>query len=285
MLEYAFSQFQAQGVTVYPVVGYDRWDDTEYSQALKNIRARHSVKLCIRLDSEAMEDMGDPAYFEERIAQIMAELDVEPNNCFTLIDLGDLSKSAVPDVLARAEAAINTVRSLGFGTVILAGGSMPASINEAVGCTDDSGCIPRIEMMVWKAIYKDRNDRGVIFGDYSIRNPNAADGVIAMHSNAKIRYTISSQFFVVRGHSKQVTRLGPQNKKLSQILVACPYYMGRDFSWGDAEISECAKTDAKEKGSPTTWISIDSNHHFHAVVAEVYEHQQQPAVSTETENG
>jgi hypothetical protein len=273
VLEFSFSQFRSQGVIVHPVVAYDRWDDNEYNQALKNIRALYSVKLCIRLDSEAIEDMGDLPYFADRMNQIMSELDVGPTNCYVLIDLGDVSKSAMPAILAKAEAAIDVVRSLGFGTVILAGSSMPASINEAVATNDSAGCIPRIEMMVWKAIFSDRNDHNIVFGDYVIRNPNAADGVIAPHSNAKIRYTINNQYFIVRGHSKQKTRLAPQNNKLAQTLMASPHYMGATFSWGDAQIMECS-IGTKEMGSPTTWIGIDSNHHIHAVVAEVYEHQQ-----------
>src|SRR5574337_295754 len=38
VLEYAFAQFRANSVIAHPVVGYDRWDDPTYSQALKNIR-------------------------------------------------------------------------------------------------------------------------------------------------------------------------------------------------------------------------------------------------------
>ena len=276
VLEFAFSQFRSQGVTVHPVVAYDRWDDHEYSQALKNIRASHSVMFCIRLDSEAIEDMGDLPYFADRMNQIMSELDVSTDNCYVLIDLGDVSKSAMPDVLANAETAIDATRSLGFGTVILAGSSMPASINEAVGTPDAAGCIPRIEMMVWKAIFAERNDRSIIFGDYAIRNPNAADGIIAQHSNAKIRYTINNQFFIVRGHSKQLTRIGMQSKELAKILVASQHYMGPTFSWGDAQILGCS-IGTKEIGSLTTWIGIDSNHHIQTIVAEIYEYQQQVA--------
>lgn len=276
VLEFAFSQFRSQGVTVHPVVAYDRWEDHEYSQALKNIRASHSVMLCIRLNSEAIEDMGDLPYFANRMNQIMSELDVGPTNCYVLIDLGDVSKSAMPDVLANAEAAIDAVHSLGFGTVILAGSSMPASINEAVGTRDNVGCIPRIEMMVWKAIFAVRNDSRIIFGDYAIRNPNAADGVRSNHINAKIRYTVNNQFFIARGHSKQITSIGLQSKELAKTLVASPYYMGPTFSWGDAQILQCS-IGTKEIGSLTTWIGVDSNHHIQTIVAEVYEYQQQVA--------
>ena len=274
VLEFAFSQFRSQGVAVHPVVGYDRWDDLDYIQALKNIRASYAVKACLRLDREAIEDAHDLPYFSERIEQIMSELDVTAKNLYVLIDLGDVSKSSVADVLADADTVIDAVRSLGFTTVILAGCSIPAAINTAVENPDTAGCIPRIEMMVWKAIFEDRKDRGILFGDYSIRNSDAADGVIAPHANAKIRYTISNQFFIVRGHSKQLTRLAIQNKELARLLVASHHYMGATFSWGDSQILQCS-VGTKEMGSPTTWIGIDSNHHFHAVVTEVFEFQRQ----------
>ncbi len=279
VLEYAFSQFRSQGVSVHPVVGYDRWDDPEYSQALKNIRAGNVLTPCIRLDREAIEDAYDLPYFTSRINLILAELAVAPLNCYVMIDLGDVSKLSVPDVLADAESAIDAVRSIGFSTVILAGSSMPTSINNAVEEPDAVGCIPRIEMMAWKAIFQDRLDKKIIFSDYAVRNPDSPDGVIALHANGKIRYTISNQCFIVRGHSKQLTRLAVQNKELSRILIATHHYMGPTFSWGDNQILQCS-IGTVEMGSPTTWIGIDSNHHIQAVLNEIFEFQQQfaPAI-------
>lgn len=274
VLEFSFFQFRSQGITTHPVIGYDRWDDLDYIQALKNIRASYAIKPCLRLDREAIEDAHDPTYFAERIEQIMSELDLTAKNLYVLIDLGDVTKSSTPDTLAEADTVIDAIRSLGFTTIILAGCSIPATINTAVENPDTAGCIPRIEMMVWKAVFEDRKDSGIVFGDYSVRNSDAADGVIAPHANAKIRYTISNQFFIVRGHSKQLTRLAVQNKELARILVASPYYMGAAFSWGDGQILQCS-IGAKEMGSPTTWIGIDTNHHIHAVVNELFEFQRQ----------
>lgn len=277
VLEYAFAQFRSEGVIVHPVVGYDRWDDPEYSQALKNIRASYEITPCIRLDREALEDAYDPVYFQERISEILSELALLPKNCYVLIDLADVSKSSVPDVLANAEAAINAVRTVGFANVIIAGSSMPSSINKAVEEPDAVGCIPRIEMMAWKAIFEERGDRQIIFGDYAVRNPDMPEGVIAVHANGKIRYTVNNQCFIVRGHSKKLTRLAIQNKELAKILVSSHHYMGPTFSWGDSQILQCS-IGTVEMGSPTTWIGIDSNHHIQAVLVEIFEFQQRFAI-------
>lgn len=274
VLEYAFSQFISNGVAVNPVVGYDRWDAPAYSQALKNIRTMHSVTPCIRLDRETIQDdMLDVEYFAERISDIMAALEVSPNNCYVLVDFGNVSTIPVPDLIEDAENAINILRGLGFKVVIIAGGSMPTAVNEAVDTPDTVGCIPRIEMLAWKAIFSESKDRNVIFGDYLIRNPDAVDGVIAPHTNAKIRYTIENQFFIVRGHSKQISPFTIQHKVLSSKLVRSAHYTGSSFSWGDSEVLNCS-TGSKEIREQTTMIAVDTNHHINVVISEVFEHQR-----------
>ncbi|MBC3810085.1 beta family protein [Undibacterium aquatile] len=274
VLEYAFSQFVSNGILVNPVVGYDRWDDPVYSQAIKNIRAMHRITPCIRLDREAIQDdMLDVEYFSERLSDIMAALEVSPINCYVLVDFGNVSTIPVPDLIENAENAINVLRGLGFKVVIVAGGSMPTAVNEAVDTPDAVGCIPRIEMLAWKAIFSKGKDRNVIFGDYLIRNPDAADGVIAPNANAKIRYTIENQFFIVRGHSKKLDSLTIQHKELSSKLARSAHYMGPSFSWGDSEVLSCS-TGVKEIRDATTMIAVDTNHHINAVISEVFEHQR-----------
>lgn len=276
VLEYVFSQFRSNGISAHPVVGYDRWDDPAYRQALQNIRTTFPVTPCIRLDRDAIQDdMLDIPYFSERMNAIMASLMLRPSNCYVLADFGNVSNISVPDLIEYAENAVSVLRSIGFGTIIIAGGSMPAAVNEAVDTPDAEGCIPRIEMLAWKAIFSGSQDSNIIFGDYLIRNPNAADGVIAPHANAKIRYTIDNQFFIVRGHSKKLDSLAIQHKELSAKLVGSAHYMNMTppFSWGDGEIMNCC-TGAKEIREPTTMIAVDTNHHIRAVISEVFEHQK-----------
>lgn len=284
ILEYAFAQFRSKDVMVQPVVGYDRWDDPDYSRALKNIRKLYPITPCIRLDRESIkDDILDPEYFADRMSSILEELDVDSSNCYVLVDFGNVSNTAVPDIISDTETAVSVLRSLGFVTVIVVGGSMPAGVNEAVRETDAEGCIPRFEMVAWKAVFTHTKDLGIVFGDYLIRNPDAAEGIIAKHANAKIRYTIDNQFFIVRGHSKLLDSLTVQHKKLAQKLVASPHYMGASFSWGDSEIFNCS-LDIKEIRSPTVMIAVDSNHHIKTVVMEVLEHHSRvvPSIGAAT---
>ena len=274
VLEYAFSVFRSNGVPVQPIVGYDRWGDSTYAQALKNIRVSAQTTPCIRLDREAVrDDMLDVDYFSERMNEIMDSLNVEPANCYVMLDFGNVASLAVPDLIGDVERAVGVLRGLGFGMVIVAGGSMPTVVNEAVSTANSEGCIPRIEMLAWKAVFSASKDPAVIFGDYLIRSPNAAENVIAPDANAKIRYTIVNQYFVVRGHSKRLESLTLQNKRLCATLVASAHYMGPMFSSGDADVLNCS-IGIREIRDATTMIAVDSNHHVAAVVAEIFEHQR-----------
>lgn len=274
VLEYAFSQFHAKGVLVNPVVGYDRWDDPAYQQALKNICMTNSVNFCIRLDRESIQnDMLDIDYFSERMAEIFDSLEIGVQNCYVILDFGNVASVAVADLIETLERAIGVVRGIGFSTVIVAGGSMPTAVNEAVAVVNTEGCIPRIEMLAWKAIFAASKDRSIVFGDYLIRNPEAAEGVIAPNANAKIRYTILNQYFIVRGESKKLESMTSQHKRLAATLVKSANYMEPSFSWGDSEIFNCS-IGIREIREATTMIAVDSNHHIKTVVLEVLEYQR-----------
>lgn len=272
VLEFAFTQFRAAGVPVHPVVGYDRWDDPAYGQALQNIRLMHRVTPCIRLDLEAIkEDIGDLPYFRDRIEGMLDGLAIGVDQCYAMVDFGDVSKAAIPDMIQDAEAAVSALRSVGFGIIILAGGSMPAGVNVAVDTPDTEGCVARIEILAWKAVLTNLKDEKIIYSDYVIRNPDAAEGVIAPDANAKIRYTIENQFFVVRGHTKKRDSLEAQHKELAKKLIASAHYRHASFSWGDSELLNCS-LGVTQLRDPTSMIAIDSNHHIRMVIREVIEH-------------
>lgn len=102
--------------------------------------------------------MGDDVYFADRIQFILDELEITPRNGSILADFGDVTKAFIPDMLEMADRIISHVRGLGFAQIVIAGSSMPASINEAVEKQDSIGSVPRKEMMAWKGIINDRKD-------------------------------------------------------------------------------------------------------------------------------
>ena len=69
---------------------------------------------------------------------------------------------------------------------------------------------------------------------------------------------------------------------LSQIVIDSMYYMGNTFSWGDQRIMDCSNK--KLKGNGGTWVSIDTNHHIHTVLTEVFEFERTLEKENSSEN-
>jgi len=274
VLSYTKARFDELGVSVNPVVGYDRWDDPEYQQAICDLKIGNGQRFCIRLESDAMEDMNDPDFFEDRIGDLLQKMELSPTNCYVMLDFADLSQVAVSDLLAEADFALRFLGQRGFKDLIVVGSSMPPSITTLIRKVKSSGYISRREMLVWKALKQEHS--GLIFGDYAIRNPKLVEDVIAPNINGKIRYTIENRHFVVRGHSMQIFPKGAQNHDLAQAIIDSEHYMGPSFSWGDLRIQECSEKTFR--GNSTDWIAIDTNHHLHAVMAEIHEYQLQSSL-------
>jgi Beta protein len=253
------------GSEVNPIIGYDRWDSAEYRLAAERILLPHGRHFCIRLDSDAMDDIIDTDYFEGRISAILASLGVEAKQCSVLCDLADLSHTAVVDLIQKLSNGFTELSRLGFINLILAGASIPDSIALAVKQPKSVGLVPRREMLLWQSLYSDFPN--LVFGDYGVRSPRSMEDVIAPDANGKIRYTTDKQFLIARGHSMREGPKGAQHCELAAKIISSEYFVGGDFSWGDSRIVACANNEFP--GSLTTWISIDTNHHIEAVIQEI----------------
>lgn len=269
VLNYAYRRLMSQGVSVNPVIGYDRWDDMEYQRSLCEIEVSPDQYYCIRLDTFAIEDVIDTEFFNERIDDILDTLSISPAECSILIDFGDVTNIPIGEIQYKLENVITVILPRGFKYISLTGCSMAKSIDLAVKDTDSEGMVDRREMIAWQATRLENPDIPLVFSDYCIRNPSSMDEVIAPHANGKIRYTINKKYFVVRGHSLQLGNKGAQHYRLAQKLIDSGYYQGQTFSWGDQRIMSCSKEEFK--GNPANWIAIDTNHHIKAVLAEIYE--------------
>ncbi|MDT7436193.1 beta family protein [Citrobacter freundii] len=265
---YMYRKLSESGLKVHPVVGFDRWDDVDYQNALCNLSIADDTYFCLRIDSETIEDAYDEDYFKDSIDSIIQGLNLTNQQIIILLDFGDVTKKSIVSLLADLQHLLKIVSEYKFSTVMMTGASFPMIINEAVKDEDSTDYVERREMVVWKTLMEDSN-HNLIFADYGIRNPSAADDIIATHANGKIRYTISNRYFVARGHSKQKGNKGEQIYDLAKVIVNSSHYLGPEFSWGDEKILDCSMK--KLKGRPQDWIGFDTNHHISYVVEEVLE--------------
>ncbi|MGY0523054.1 beta family protein, partial [Pseudomonas aeruginosa] len=85
------------------------------------------------------------------------------------------------------------------------------------------------EVLAWKGFLQAYPTASLYFGDYGVRNPRAADNIIAPDMNGKIRYTIENSYFIARGHSLRRENKAAQNNVLARAIVESPHYMGENF--------------------------------------------------------
>ena len=278
-LSYMYNALKSCGVNVVPVVGYDRWDDDEYRLALKSISKMHSGTFCIRLERFAFDDVGDPEHFHERLAEVINYLEISPGSCHVILDLEDLSALSLVEIFDVFDALFSQINVYGFSSYSVAGSSLPNSIDKVIKDRDSSGTVVRREMLLWKNSRKQYPNFKIYFGDYGVRGPNTGETGFG-NTNAKIRYTINDEYYIVRGHVIRKPVGGYQHCGLAQQLINSGHYLYSDFSWGDKEIQRCANGEIG--GGSTTWIKIDTSHHVAYVVAEVAEFERVTASRTWT---
>jgi len=185
-----------------------------------------------------------------------------------LIDLGALG-SDVSRALLITRSIFSMLPRKNWRRLILAAASFPEDLSEVNAA--DTAILPRHEWDLWKALQKrpsilPRTD--LIFGDYAISHPIPKElDPRTMRMSANIRYTTRDKWLVVKG--RNVRQYGfEQYFDLCNALVKRPEYCGRDYSWGDEYIAECAAR-KKGPGNATTWRKVGVNHHLTLIVREV----------------
>jgi Beta protein len=258
------------GVRVIPVVGYDRWGDAEYRLGLQGIPSPDDGHYCLRLDSSAIEDVAEPEHFDSVIQSMVDDLDLNPAHCSVLLDFADISMSvmSVEKIVAKAIALIIQLEKFEFSHYVIAGCSLPPTINLAVSKHDTTGSVARKEMLAWQTLRLEFPNTTIVSGDYGVRGPTTTEAP-NKYINGKIRHTVKKQIFVVRGHPFNADHNYSQMYDLSSKIIGSPHFLGEDFSWGDRQIL-LGSRGVGSLGS-TRWIAIDTNHHLTFVVQEVEE--------------
>lgn len=273
VIAYFVARLRAMGMSVIPVVGYDRWTNPEYRLGLQTIPAHGDGHYCLRLDSAATEDAAEPEHFQGTIHEIVDELELDPARCSILLDFADISSGAasIEELVATASNIIQQLQIFGFRQYILAGCSLPRTIDLAVTSHDAERLIPRKELLVWQALRLSFPDVPLMNGDYGVRGPTTTE-IRSNYTNGKIRHTVKKQTFVVRGHPFSDDHSFAQMYDLAAAIVNSPHFLGEDFSWGDAQITRCSQK--LFLGNLSDWIAVDTNHHLTFAVQEAEEYER-----------
>lgn len=276
-LAYLHASLKEQGVTVAPVVGYDRWDDQLYQLAMRGLDLSGAPYVCLRLEASAIEDAAEPDVFHDRMQEMLEDMQLSPAECAVLLDLGDLTSKPLIDITSDATSVLKLLSGYGFRYIATAGSSMPKSVDLAVKKKDSTAKVIRKEMLLWQALRTEFSGIPLVFGDYGVRGPGSNDAIRNPNANAKIRYTCDKAFLVSRGHSIAGGWALQMPAVAAEIANSKEFLPG--FSWGDQVIADCSNG-LPVKNGHGKWIAYDTSHHLAFVVEEVREFERVLASAT-----
>ncbi|UZD60578.1 beta family protein [Shewanella algae] len=273
VLSFYSYRLESLGCNVIPVIGYERWEDREYSSVLKGMSERYR-SFCIRLESFAFDDMIEEEPFVECIEDIIESMALNVKECGVILDFADVTKpsESVIELGVKISTALRLLDAYDFKFISIAGCSVSEIVNDMVPEQNSTGLVVRKEMLAWKTARSFNRKQRLVFGDYGVVNPELGDDIIAPDANGKIRYAIPEKIFVVRGYSRRTGAKGAQMYELSKELVRSHHYLGAGFSWGDSKVADCANE--LLMGNPMNWVSFDTNHHITFVLGEIFEFER-----------
>lgn len=257
-LIWIFNEIKARGLKGIPVIGIGRAE--AYESAVETL-CKQGHDLCIRLE---VADL--PFRPEGTLSRLIEKMKVPVKQLHLLFDYEGIDEERY----SLIKLAVNTLRISipaisEWASFIIAGSAFPKSMGE-VG--KGHQFVSRLEWALYKEVISEEG-RPPTFGDYGINHFAPLEGFdpVTMQMSANIRYTVENDWLILKGSS--VKKLGySQYHELSAKLVSMSEYKGKDYSWGDNYISQCADRTVKS-GNATIWRKVGTSHHITFVVNQV----------------
>jgi hypothetical protein len=221
----------------------------------------HGVGLRYRI----LEVLPPPGRTHRAVLEAQLEsLKQTPQDCDLLIDLEyiDEDRDIDANLLAGHLAMMLAVGA--WRSVVILGTSIPKMMGAIKEGT--VGTIPRREWELWLELRLLGMDRLPAFGDYAVQHPHPPyDATGGAQGRANIRYTAARETVVARGVGPITQQEGNEHyQALCRQIVDRPEFAGRDYSWGDETIQDCAD-ELVEPGSRNAWRGAGTSHHIQLV--------------------
>lgn len=196
----------------------------------------------------------------------LAALGREADDADLILDLEYVDPDDELDPAGMA-ASIKQLLAVGpWRGVVLLGSTIPSVMSCIEEGTVDS--VPRKEWELWSQLQHCDLDRMPAFGDYGIQNPHPPHDPGGPGMRANIRYTADGKTLIARGSGPFYEEGNAQYKDLCEKLVTRKEFAGRDFSWGDSVIDDCAHG-AVEPGAQRIWRGAGTSHHLRTVIEQL----------------
>jgi hypothetical protein len=255
-LEYLFTSLRARGVDAIPVVGLLRPND--YLSACRDIITKDRHGVCIRI---LREDFVDSDGIDDVVGGVLETVGAEMHDVDLVIDLQALTPDE-PLGTHGLMALLDRLQRLSrWRTFTVAATSFPRNLTGLP--PSEFSLVPREEWNLWMSLIRsnDRMARLPTFGDYGISHPEPSEvDPRIIRPSASIRYTHDTYWLVPKGRNLRDHGFA-QFHEVCRLLIQRAEYAGRQFSWGDQYIYDCAvRRDGP--GSLTTWRKVGTSHHL-----------------------
>jgi len=261
-LEFVFDELRENFCEAIPATGLDQ--DKIFRTMIKKVISTDKHGLCIRFN---IEEASKPE-LRKSIEAILSTNGLNADQCDLVLDLEAPNFEPIDGFAKLCVSIIKRLPQLHqWRSFTLCGTSFPKSM---AGIKQRQTLLKRYEWLLYKRIVKILSSESVrlpTFGDYGISHPEVL--LLDMRfvkPSAKIRYTAQDSWLIVKGTNVRDNKY--QFRELCQSVKSSAHFAGKNFSFGDAYIAECAESECK-KESLTTWVKVDTNHHIHKVVYDI----------------
>ncbi len=254
----------AKGRAVTPCYGFSR-DDSIW-QEMSKVVTDLGRGFCFRIDVDDLDDAAQDTWAQ--IIERSAELGLDAPQIDLVIDLRDVrdvEKTHLQDLCLDFLATNPSWPK--YRSISVVGSSALKSVGKIpVDGFDD---IERNELHVWALLQFELGPtKKLVFGDYGVVHPDFSDAVNNKNKNSKIRYTSGSKIRYFRGHRLADPPGFKHYHVLAERVRSSDLYRGRDFSFGDQYIDDCADLNSGSGNLPT-WVLADMNHHLEYSAAQI----------------
>lgn len=259
-----FRLLKQKGRLATPTYGFAR-DDAVWPE-LRQVVAAFGQGFCFRIDIDDMDDLAEDTW--SQIIERSAELGLQPNHIDLIVDLRDIRER---DVSELKDLVIDflSFKPLGhqYRSISVVGSSALKTVTDIP--KDGEGDIQRTELRLWSQLQVDLGESlEILYGDYGVIHPEFTDSGPNKNKNAKIRYTYGVNIRYFRGHKLADPPGFAQFHILAERVRTSSAYRGREFSFGDTYLDDCADLNTGS-GHLGNWVQADMNHHIEYAALQV----------------
>lgn len=245
-----FDRLMAARINAIPVVGLER--DVPYKMAVRNVIASGAGVIAIRLDKE---DIQLPSSLSQKIANLLFEIGAKNIDVHVFVDFRSIDNDSRATVETQFFRALRELDKLAVKRIVFSASAMIQ--NMGVFKKRSVNRIKRLDYLIWRGIVKAHSH--IDYADYGVIHPDYVDfSPVLISPSAKIRYTTSGEWIVVKGSRWRDDTA--QHHDLAKILQEQVEFRCDD-SWGGEYIVSAAHG-RKSYGTLETWVSIDQNNHI-----------------------